>query len=277
MRAMAFYRTNFPTQELFSLVSVIFVLLGTNTNSVQALSFNFTKLTPGDSSITLQGDAQILSNGVLALTNSTPLPPGITFPTTGRALYTTPVPLWDSVTGLAASFVTSFSFVITRPEGRAPTDGLVFFIAPTDTVIPNNSNSQFLGVVDSRISINRFVGVEFDLYANSFDPNMRHIGIDINSLISTKTVRLRWSRLNGSLTKVTIIYDSPSNTLTAVVTYENGQIITISQEVDLKTVLPNTVRIGLSATSITALAFDIHSWSFTSNLEATTGNIVSDI
>lgn len=67
---MSFYRTNLPIQELFSLVSVIFLLLPTNLNSVQALSFNFPKLTPGDSRITLQGDAEILASGVLALTTS---------------------------------------------------------------------------------------------------------------------------------------------------------------------------------------------------------------
>ncbi|CAK8573005.1 unnamed protein product [Lathyrus sativus] len=267
---MAFYRTH----ELFSLVSLIFVLLTTNINSVQALSFNYTKFTSGNSAITLQGDTQILANGVLALTNSTPLPPSTTFPTTGRALYTTPLTLWDSATGNVASFVTSFSFVVQSPAGRAPTDGVIFFIAPADTVIPNNSNSLYLGVVDSKTSINRFVGVEFDLYPNSFDPSVRHIGIDINSLISTKTVRWNW--VNGSLNKVSIIYDSPSNALTVVVTYANGQISTISQGVDLKAVLPNKVRIGFSSTSITGVAHDIHSWSFKSHLEKSSSR-VSDI
>ncbi|XP_058763818.1 non-seed lectin-like [Vicia villosa] len=271
---MAFYRTNLPTQELFFLVLVVFVLLATNINSVQALSFSFTKFSPRNPAITLQGDAQILSNGVLALTNSTPLPPSITLPTTGRTLYTTPLTLWDNVTGNVASFVTSFSFAIANAEGRSPTDGLVFFIAPKDTVIPDNSDSLYFGVVDSKTSVNQFVGVEFDLYSNSFDPYNRHIGIDINSLISTKTVKWNW--VSGSLTKVTIIYDSPSNALTVVVTYANGKISTISQAVDLKAVLPNIVRIGFSATSINGAAHNIHSWSFRSNLEKTTSS-VSDI
>ncbi|KAI5399538.1 hypothetical protein KIW84_064752 [Lathyrus oleraceus] len=104
---------------------------------------------------------------------------------------------------------------------------------------------------------------------------MRHIGIDINSSISTKTVKYNF--VSGSLTKVTIIYDSPSNTLTAVITYENGQISTISQKVDLKAVLPKDVSVGFSATSTIAVSHNIHSWSFTSNLEATTGNIVSQV
>ncbi|CAL5209091.1 unnamed protein product [Lathyrus oleraceus] len=273
---MAFYGTNLPTRGLFSLVSVVIVLLATNINSVQALSFNFTKFTHGNSAITLQGDAQILANGFLALTNSTPLPPTVTFPTTGRALYTTPLTLWDDATGNVASFVTSFSFVVQSPAGRAPTDGLIFFIAPPDTVIPNNSDSLYLGVVDSKSSINQFVGVEFDLYPNLFDPIniFYHIGIDVNSLISLKTERWNW--VNGSSTKVTIIYDSPSNTLTVVVTYANGQISTISQNIDLKAVLPKDVRLGFSSTSITGVAHDIHSWSFTSHLEKSSSSM-SDI
>ncbi|CAL5209080.1 unnamed protein product [Lathyrus oleraceus] len=272
---MAFYRTNLPIQELFSLVSVIFLLLPTNLNSVQALSFNFPKLTPGDSRITLQGDAEILASGVLALTKSSPLPPDTFNPTTGRALYTTPVTLWDNATGDVASFVTSFSFVM-ETSGGPITDGLIFFIAPPDTVIPINSTTPFLGVVDSQTSINRFVGVEFDLFRNSWDPEGRHIGIDINSIISTKTVRLRWRWVNGLLTKVSIIYDSSSNTLSALVTYESGRISTIAQVVDLKTVLPNIVQIGLSAATLTNQSYNIHSWSFTSNYITRTSR-VSDI
>lgn len=270
---MAFYRTNLPTRELFSLVSVVIVLLATNINSVQALSFNFTKLTTANSGVTFQGDAQILPSGLIALTKSSPFPPGQYFTTVGRALSSNLVPLWDSATGKAASFVTSFSFVIDTTEGPI-TDGLIFFIAPPGTVIPKNSTTPFLGVVDSETSINRFVGLEFDLYRNSWDPEGRHIGIDVNSIISTKTVT--YNLVSGSLTKVIIIYDSPSSTLSAVITYENGKISTIAQVIDLKTVLPNTVQIGLSAATLTGESYTIHSWSFVSDLE-TTASYVSNI
>ncbi|CAK8573006.1 unnamed protein product [Lathyrus sativus] len=270
---MVLYHTNLPTQALFSLLSFVFLLLATNLNSAQALSFNFKRFTPGDSKITLQGDAQTFANGVIALTKSSPLPPGQYFTTVGRALYTTSVPLWDSATGIGASFVTSFSFIIDTTKGPI-TDGLIFFIAPPGTLIPKNSTTPFLGVVDSGSSINRFVGLEFDVYSNSWDPNTRHIGINLNSIISTKTVE--WNLVSGSLTTVTIIYDSPSNTLSAVVTHENNQIFTIAQVIDLKAVLPNTVQIGLSAATLTGESYNIHSWSFTSNLETTTTSSVSD-
>jgi len=166
-------------------------LLATNINSVQALSFNFTKFTPNaltfPPGITFQGDAQTLDNLVVALTKRIKLP---TIPSTGCIL-TTPVSLWDTA-GNVASFVTSFSFVIEGTDGYGdPTDGLVFFIAPQDTEIPANSESQNLGVVDSKNAYNQFVGVEFDLYTDTYDPKSMtyHIGIDVNSLISLKTVK----------------------------------------------------------------------------------------
>ncbi|CAI8603986.1 unnamed protein product [Vicia faba] len=269
---MAFYRTNLPTHEVFSLVSIITILLATNINSVQAHSFNFTNLTLGYSNIIYQGDAHDLASGYLALTNSTQ--PATTFPTTGRVLFKPPMTLWDNATGRVANFVTNFSFIVEAHDKAAATDGLIFFIAPPDTVIPNNSNSLYLGVVDGKNAINQFVGVEFDLYPNSFDPYMRHIGIDVNSLISMKTEKWNW--VSGSLTKATIKYDSPSSTLSAVVTNENGQSITIAQVVDLKTVLPNIVRVGLSATSITGVAHNIHKWSIVADTVTTTSS-VSDI
>lgn len=271
---MAFYRTNLPTHELVlgMIYTTFFLLLATNINSVQSLSFNFTKFTPNlktfPSGIAFQGDAQTLNNGVIALTKPMRLPSGTTIPSTGRIL-TPPVSLWDTA-GNVASFVTSFSFYI-RGYGSVPTDGLVFFIAPQNTVIPPNSESEYLGVVDSKSSYNQFVGVEFDLYANSYDPNIYHIGINVNSLISLKTVN--WQFASGSLTNVSIAYDSSSNTLSVVVTYANGTFSTIAQIVDLKTVLPNKVRFGLSGASITGFKYDIHSWSLTtSNLKTTTSN-----
>ncbi|RHN81324.1 putative concanavalin A-like lectin/glucanase domain-containing protein [Medicago truncatula] len=171
------------------------------------------------------------------------------------------------------SFVTSFSFEIAENPGHQLTDGLIFFIAPQDTVIPPNSESQYFGVVDSKNAYNQFVGVEFDLYPNSFDPYIYHIGIDVNSIISTKIVEWDWEWVSESLNQVSIAYDSPSNTLSVVVIHANGKIVTIADIVDLKTVLPNTVRFGLSAASVTGIAHDIHSWSIsTSELKTTTSS-----
>ncbi|KAJ1403271.1 Legume lectin, alpha chain, conserved site [Sesbania bispinosa] len=253
-----------PFSLLFVIFTTFFLLLARNAESAKAISFNFTKFSAGQSSITLQGNAEILSNGILALTSRANASWN-----TGRALYTTPVPIWDNTTGNVASFVTSFSFIVQDYEGFKPADGIVFFLAPPDTVIPSNSTGGFLGIIDGNNAFNQFVGVEFDSHTNEWDPDSAHIGIDVNSLISLKTVE--WKTVSGFLVKVSIIYDSLSKTLSVAVTNKNGRISTVSQVIDLKAVLPQKVRVGLSATTADGRqTHDIHSWSFTSTLETTT-------
>ncbi|XP_027365684.1 putative bark agglutinin LECRPA3 [Abrus precatorius] len=264
------------TQKSFSLLLVTFttlhLLLARNVNSAKVLSFNFTKFTTGSSSITLQGNAEILANGVLALTSHTNSATNV-----GCALYTTPVTIWDETTGNVASCVSSISLVLRDIQGFMEADGVVFFLAPSDTVIPNNSSGGKLGIVDHGYAFNNFVGVELDNCVNDWDPNYPHIGIDVNSLISLKTVK--FNRVSGSLVKVSIIYDSLSKTLSVSVTYENNRIATVSQVVDLKAVLPSRVRVGLSASTSSggAQLHDIHSWSFTSNLETTVSSVMENV
>ncbi|XP_058763819.1 putative bark agglutinin LECRPA3 [Vicia villosa] len=265
---MALFPSNI--EKVFSFVLMIlttsFLLLeGEQVNSQKTVSFDFPKFSVGQSDVTLQGNAAIYATGTLALTN--PTDPNWT---AGRVLYSTPVPIWDKTTGNVASFVTSFSFVLEDYDSFLPADGIIFFLAPTNTVIPNNGTGGDLGVVDGNTAFNRFVGVEFDNYVNEWDPESPHIGIDVNSLISSKTAI--WNPVSGSLVKVSIIYDSLSKTLSVATTDKDGQITTVSQVVDLKDVLPESVNIGLSAsTSLYARQLhNIHSWSFTSFLNTAT-------
>ncbi|MCI15352.1 legume lectin beta domain protein, partial [Trifolium medium] len=157
----------------------------------------------------------------------------------GRVLYKDPVPIWDSTTGNVASFETSFTYEVMN-FAHAPSDGLVFFLTdPANATIPANSREGLLGIADAKNAFNRFVAVEFDNYANPWDPNYAHIGIRINtnSLYSTKVMKWRWIYGEGfAFLKVKIIYDSPSSTLT-VVTDEDGHISTLSQILDLKWLL----------------------------------------
>ncbi|XP_013459893.2 putative bark agglutinin LECRPA3 [Medicago truncatula] len=246
----------------FLSVSVIVALLLATTEPVtsqKTTSFDFQKFTSGQSDLIMQGSTEIFSNGIMALTN--PSKPNI-----GRVLYSNPVPIWDSTTGHVASFVASFSFTVEDIQDYNKADGVIFFLAPQDTVIPPNSGGSNLGVVDAQNAFNQFVGVEFDSYANQYDPKYPHIGIDVNSVISSRTTP--WNRVSGSLVKVSIIYDSLSNTLSVAATDNNGQISTVAHAVDLKAVLPQNVRVGLSATVTSGgrQLQNIHSWSFTSTL-----------
>ncbi|RYQ92433.1 hypothetical protein Ahy_B09g098662 [Arachis hypogaea] len=219
------------------------ITINNKVNAAKVISFNFTKFSKNSPRITLQGNSKILGDGVLALTSSeNPVS------NTGRVLYATPVTIWEKAIGNNASFVTSFSFVVEDAEGDYnPADEIIFFVRK-----------------------------EFDTYTNEWDPDSAHVGIDdVNSLISLKTVK--WNRVSGSLVRVSIIYDSLFKTLSIFVTNKNGRITTVSQVVDLKAVLPEKVRVGLSATTTGGgvEAHDIYLWSFTSNLETTTSSTMN--
>jgi hypothetical protein len=265
---MAFFPKN---QYLFSVVLVIFttfLLLATElVNSQKTVSFNITNFTTSKSSVSLQGASAILSDGIVSLTN-----PGDPNHVVGRLLYLTPVPIWDNNTGNVASFITTFRFKVVDYKNLKPASGFVFILVPTDRAnIPSNSVGGYLGVVNSNSADNQFVGVEFDTPSQfSWDPKYNHVGIDVNSLISSKTVK--WNRVSGSLVDVNISYDSSSKILNVVVSYPDGTFSTIAQVIDLKEVLPATVRIGFSAatTKEARQLHHIHSWSFNSYLDNTT-------
>ncbi|PNX91125.1 bark agglutinin lecrpa3-like protein [Trifolium pratense] len=229
-------------------------------NSQKTTSFSISNFSADKSSIILQGSAKISSSGTLALTD--PNDKLIV----GHALYTTPVSIWDSSTGNVVSFITSFSFILDNFGTTTPADGLVFFLAPTNTQIPNNSTGGKLGLVDESFAFNQFVGVEFDNYVNTWDPKYSHIGINVNSLMSLKTAT--WNRVNHALVSVSIAYDSNSKILSVVLTDNNGQLSTVAHVVDFKEVLPETVRIGFSASTSgpSRQVHTIQSWSFSSVL-----------
>jgi hypothetical protein len=268
---MAFFPTN---QFLLVIFTTSFLLLVTEfVNSDETVSFDLADYISGEKTLTLQGNA-VIQETHLELTS----PQDDPYTTVGRALYPTPVPIWDKTTGNVASFVTSFSFSLVPVGAFPPGDGLIFFLAPPNSVIPNlnNTDGGDLGVVDETTAFNRFVGVEFDNYHNDWDPNNAHIGIDVNSLISSKTSP--WDSQNGVLYNVSIIYDSSSKTLSVSLIDENGQLSTVAQVVDLKAVLPETVSIGLSgSTSVEKRQiYVIETWSFKSILKTTISSSTSE-
>jgi len=270
---MAFFPTN---QNLFSVVLVIFttsfLLLATElVTSQKTVSFDITNFSTSESDISLQGSASILSNGILDIAN-----PANSKYLAGRALYSTPVPIWDKTIGNVASFVTSFSFRVHDYQSIVPTDGFVFILVPQDRAnIPSNSNGGNLGIVDGNSAYNPFVGVEFDNYVNEWDPKHAHVGINANSLISLKTVK--WKRVSSALVNVKISYDNHSKTLNVVVYYPDGTFSTVAQVIDLKAELPETARIGFSAATSGGAGqlVNLHSWSFKLKLDTTTPNNIA--
>ncbi|GAU34076.1 hypothetical protein TSUD_255720 [Trifolium subterraneum] len=142
------------------------------------LDFPYFTTTNTATNITFIGDSS-LRNRIVSLTKST------TF-STGSIIYNKPISLFDILTNNTSSFSTTFSFSNTNPNN--PTsfgDGIAFFLSPNNL----SSSSSSITTTTFGLSTN-FVAVEFDTrFDPRFnDPNGNHIGFDIDTLNSMKTV-----------------------------------------------------------------------------------------
>ncbi|KAF7849418.1 hypothetical protein BT93_L0816 [Corymbia citriodora subsp. variegata] len=117
----------------------------------------------------------------------------------GRATYYQPMQLWDSSTGNVADFVSRFTFTINSHRNHSRAEGIVFFLAPNGSQIPEHSEGPFLGLTNSNphsTNSGAFVAVEFDTsYENStnaWDLLCDHVGIDVNNLTSVNATCVSW-------------------------------------------------------------------------------------
>ncbi|CAJ1940319.1 unnamed protein product [Sphenostylis stenocarpa] len=271
---MAKTQTPFPVL----MISLCFLLLLNNVKS-DSFSFSFSNFGTGPNfDIGFLGDARP-SDGVIQLTRrdrrayGTPI---IRKHSVGRAVYVPPVRLWDKTSGKLADFETVFSFVVDSAGSQIHADGLSFFIIPfdADPSIPKNSSGGYLGLFSPETAFkgnkNQIVAVEFDSFGNDWDPKpvpvAPHIGLDINTLESVKTVDWPVNSVpEGSVGKARISYNSQGKELSVVVAYgtQPATVVGFIQTIDLRDVLPEWVRIGFSgATGDSVETHDILSWSF---------------
>ncbi|XVE83035.1 hypothetical protein DITRI_Ditri16bG0054500 [Diplodiscus trichospermus] len=264
-------------QQIHSLVMKIFISCLLLVPCVYALSFNFTSFNPNMQNIEFEGDA-FSSADVLQLTKNDAI--NNLTGSVGRASYNQPVRLWDSSNGRLTDFTTQFSFIIKAVSTSEYGDGISFFIAPFESKIPANSGDGYLALFNpnstSNSSNNNIVAVEFDSFQNEWDPSDDHVGIDINSIISVKTVTWGSSIKNGSRANAWVSYNSTTRNLSVFLTYADNPVYSgnssLEYVVDLRDVLPEWVRIGFSAS--TGRQVEIHnilSWSFDSSLDTAGG------
>jgi serine/threonine protein kinase len=202
------------------------------------------------------------------------------------AAYYGPVPLWDNTTGEVTNFVTNFSFKIQNTTEENYGDGLAFFLSAHPPPLITGLGGTLGLFNDSTMfneSANHIVAVEFDTYYNSWDPPYNsefycHIGIDINKINSTESKSFYNSLLIGKNRTARISYSNSTQNLTLYLWRDDDQTISfnISTKVDLKSILPNEVAIGFSATTGSSVELhQIYSWSFNSTLDLAPSNTVT--
>ncbi|KAL5540525.1 hypothetical protein UlMin_043512 [Ulmus minor] len=240
----------------FPIVHFLFLL-----PSLSSISFNRTDF-KGWPEIQFDGDASVIK-GVLTLTDAQKNSTNID--STGRAVFSEKMHLWDNSSRKFADFDTTFSFSMTSLNNRLG-DGFAFFLSNNDSQIPVNSSGACLALISKcRTSLaNGLVAVEFDSFQNRLDTSGgAHIGIDVNSINSSTTKAVKnWT--SGEIGRARIWYDSQTENL-SVSLYYLGETYNLSQAINLSKFLAEQVTFGFSAaTGDFTSKHDIHSWEFNS-------------
>ncbi|KAL5562747.1 hypothetical protein UlMin_032494 [Ulmus minor] len=240
----------------FPIVHFLFLL-----PSLTSISFNRTDF-KDLSQLKFEGYATVI-NGVLTLTDAQKNSTNID--STGRAVFSEKMYLWDNSSKKFADFDTTFSFSMTTINNRLG-DGFAFFLSNNDSQIPVNSSGGCLALIsECRTSLaNGLVAVEFDSFLNDpWDKTNAHIGIDVNSINSSTTNAVKnWT--SGEIGRARICYDSQTENLSVSLNYL-GETYNLSRAINLSKFLAERVTFGFSAaTGDFTSKHDIHSWEFNS-------------
>ncbi|KAF8700120.1 hypothetical protein HU200_034483 [Digitaria exilis] len=241
-----------------------------------SFSFNFSDSNP--SSFLKSGDLRLEGNAtatihLIDLTCAADSNGVVSNNCAGRVSYAHPVPFHDA-SGAMASFSTSFTFAI-GDGGSTPGDGMAFFLTGFPSkMMPAYYEGGNLGLISEDTST-AFVAVEFDTFQNSWDPNDNHMGVDVNTLVSSNTTStVTLPPLNGTMT-ATVTFDNVTRVLKASLWFHDYPSVdpaVVSYVLqDPKSLLPSEVEVGFSAAtgSYTEL-HQILAWSFNSTLAAPT-------
>ncbi|XP_073276783.1 L-type lectin-domain containing receptor kinase VIII.1-like [Primulina huaijiensis] len=240
-------------------------------NSFSDTQFDFGTLTL--TSLKLLGDAH-LSNGSVRLTRDLTVPNS----GAGKVLYSNPVIFRRPGTQDPASFSSFFSFSITNLNPSSIGGGLAFVISPDDQFVGDAGG--FLGVMDRKNTQNGVVAVEFDTLMDiQFkDINGNHVGLDLNSMISTRVGDLEMIGVDlksGDLVNSWVEYSGSTRMINVYVSYSNmkPKEPIISSTFDLNEyILNDFMFVGFSGS--TQGSTEIHCiewWSFRSFFDDNTG------
>ncbi|KAI6694009.1 hypothetical protein NL676_021719 [Syzygium grande] len=136
--------------------------------SVTPLSFNIGSFDTDLSDILDEGVAALAYGYVNLTTGDSPHHYEV-----GRIQYAKPIRMWYSLTGWQADFSTRFSFAIEKGSAHYG-DGMTFFLGPVGIPLPPNSAGGYFGLFNASTANegprDQIVMIEFDTFANQFDP-----------------------------------------------------------------------------------------------------------
>ncbi|KAF8673252.1 hypothetical protein HU200_048805 [Digitaria exilis] len=244
--------------------SLIPCLVATDASQVQFVYSGFR-----DANLSLEGVAELRSDGLVQLTNNSDVK--------GYAFYPIPVHFRNTPNGTVQSFSVSFVFGIRSAFNEESLDGMTFFISPSKDFSSAFAN-HFLGLFNDKTdgsSSNHVFAVELDTYKNPElkDIDDNHIGIDINSLISIQTGKFTNLTLGGG-EPMQLWVDYDAHTLQIMATLAplgvaKPQRALFSATTNLSNVLKEPSYIGFSgATGPISTLFYLLGWSFGINSRA---------
>ncbi|KAL2540320.1 putative L-type lectin-domain containing receptor kinase S.7 [Abeliophyllum distichum] len=208
----------------------------------------------------------------------------------GRAVYASPIRLFDPVTRTPASFETTFSFQFQNPSNISNSDplrasnlsfpdggsGLTFIIVPDEFTV--GRPGAWLGMLNDVCDEDyKAVGVEFDARQNPEfgDPNDNHVGINLGSIVSTTAINASDMGIylkDGLIHRAWISYDGLKKYIGIYLgqdSIERPSKPAYSGNLDLSPYLNEYMFIGFSAsTGNHTQIHNILSWNFTSVSQA---------
>ncbi|RWW16097.1 hypothetical protein GW17_00020034 [Ensete ventricosum] len=234
----------------------------------------------GEANLSLNGYAEVTSEGLLKLTNFTP-------EMTGHAFYPSPVNFKNATDGRPISFSTTFVFAIVPVYPNMSGHGIAFALAPSKE-LPGSMPSQYLGLFsksDNGQASNHVVAVELDTVksVDFADINANHVGIDVNDLKSVNASPVAYfdSRegvlkslqlISGEPMQVWVDYDGGEMKLGVMVAPLNKpkpQVPLVSFTINLSSIVLDEMYVGLSAATGAATGCHyILGWSFGLNRDA---------
>ncbi|XP_076938401.1 L-type lectin-domain containing receptor kinase S.4-like [Bidens hawaiensis] len=241
--------------------------------------YNTFKSNHHNPNLTLNGIADITSNGILKLTN-------VSTHTIGHGFYPDPILFKNPDTNKVVSFSTAFVFSIVPRYRKLGGHGLAFTIAPTKDFI-GAQPSQYLGLVNVTLNgkaSNHLLAVEFDTVQDfEFrDISDNHVGVNINRMKSVNSTNAGFF-IDGNSTKqdlclhsgkkiqAWIDYDADKHQLDVTLSIYSNKPSTpiLSVPVDLSPTFQDYMYVGFSSsTGVLASSHYVYGWSFNMNEKA---------